>query len=358
MAGFSRSQTEFLPHPLLRSSHLQTVIAAYWSGAAMAYSAQPHVVLLDDGDQMVIHDDCPGCWVPGDRVVVMVHGLGGSHLSGYLVRISAKLKQRGYRTFRVDLRGCGAGGRLAKRPFHAGCSEDIDAVMRFVAKLCPQSPTTLMGFSMGGNIVLKLAGEYGNTPTAGLDSVVAVAPPIDLKYCCNNMSRGVNRLYDRDFVRRLVAHVRRRQAIFPELVPFEFPRRLNSIHEFDTIFTAPRCGFESVDDYYHRASSGPLLAKIQVPAFILAAADDSVVPVDIYSRHAVSSGTEVQITANGGHLGFLTRRKVVPDRRWMDQRVVSWVEDFSQRTAINPPHWLAPPRTDDSRRERGNLVQK
>lgn len=325
----------FRPHPLIRNSHAQTIVAAYWSGHKLNYSARQHFVVFDDGDQIVLHDDCPQNWKAGDRAVVMVHGLGGSHRSSYLVRIAHKLNLLGIRTFRVDLRGCGAGSNLAKRPFHAGCSEDVAQAVETVSALCLGSPITLNGYSMGANIVLKLAGEIGSGRLGGVDSVMAVAPPIDLAYCCRNMNRGFNRLYDWDFSRRLVRMVQGRLATDENFYDgFQFEQKPGRLIEFDTIFTAPQCGFESAEDYYSKASSAPVLPKIQIPGLILTANDDSVVPIEIFKQNPRSSSVELEVTKGGGHLGFIAPTNLVPDRRWMDQRVVHWIAKLDGHSAL------------------------
>ncbi|WP_158264933.1 YheT family hydrolase [Blastopirellula marina] len=259
----------------------------------------------------------------------MVHGLGGSHLSNYLVRISHKLNYLGIRTFRVDLRGCGAGESLAKRPFHAGCSDDIAQCVETVSAMCLGSPITLNGYSMGANIVLKLAGEIGGGRLGGVDSVIAVAPPIDLGYCCRNIGRGFNRLYDWDFSRRLVRMVEGRLEIDENCYDgFRFMEKPGRIVDFDTIFTAPQCGFESAEDYYTKASAARVLADIRVPGLILTADDDSVIPLEIFQMHPRSGSVDLEITRGGGHLGFIAPRSLVPDRRWMDQRVVEWISNL------------------------------
>jgi len=347
--------TELVPyqlHPWLRNPHAQTILGSYWCGQRIPYQAKQHFVLFEDGDQTVMHDDRPSDWQPGDRVVLLIHGLGGCHHSGYVVRIAHKLNQLGMRTFRVDLRGCGAGETLAKRPFHAGCSNDIAEAVRMIHALCPGSPLTLSGYSMGGNIVLKLAGEMGDGQLGGIDSVIAVAPPVDLSYCCNNMRNGVNRLYDWDFSRRLVRMVQKRCASDPEMFGgFQFEQRPDRLIAFDAAFTAPQCGFESAQDYYEKASAGPLLQDIKIPGMILVADDDSVVPYEIFSHHPRSSSLQLEVTRGGGHLGFITSREIVPDRRWMDYRVVRWISELGHRSGLRRPSLAQPPGAVSHRAE-------
>jgi predicted alpha/beta-fold hydrolase len=293
-------------------------------------------VPLGDGDALALHDDGPP---EGRAAVVLIHGLSGCHQSGYMVRCSAKLRARGVRVFRMDLRGCGAGFAWARHPLHAGRSEDAAAVLEFVSQLCPGLPVHLIGFSMGGNLVLKLAGELAGDAPPHLASVMAVSPPIDLVACCTAMQQGFNRVYDRRFVRGLVADIARRinevpGAVVKPLVPL--PRRLL---EFDSVFTAPAAGFADVDDYYCRASSGRVLERIAVPALIVTAASDPIVPLRPFEVARYSPTTHVVIAPCGGHLGFVAAGGIDPDRRWLDWRVVEWVLEHA--STEQPNHQLA-----------------
>lgn len=324
----------FRPHPLVRGGHLQTIVGSYLLSRVKLQS-EIHHVPLPDGDAITLHEDRGAVLQPAEgnerqvrnlsHTVVLVHGLAGCHQSSYMLRCSAKLLARGVCVFRMDLRGCGAGISLARQPLHAGRSEDAAAALDFVSQRCPGSPIHLVGFSMGANIVLKLAGELGDTAPARLASVMAVSPPIDLHACTRHIQRGFSRVYDRRFVRSLVMHVDQRKSLVPDalyrpLVPP--PRRLI---DFDSLFTAPLAGFADVHDYYTRASSGPLLDRIKVPTLIITAASDPIVPVSSFERATYSPTTQLHISPCGGHLGFVAATSTDADLRWLDWRVVDWV---------------------------------
>lgn len=286
---------------------------------------------LGDDDQIVLHDDCPATWFAGGRVALLVHGLGGCHGSPYMVRIARKLNERGVRVFRMDLRGWGAGAELARQPFHAARTDDIAAALERVRSEVGASPIALVGFSLGGNMVLKLLGsqpaEAGEQHAAGVDRAIVVAPPIDLMVCCRNLKRGMGRLYDRNYARFLWNHLRgraRQVAICGEALRQRRPR---TIVEFDARFTAPWGGFDSVEHYYATASAKDVLQNIHVPTIILTAADDPVVPEAIFDEASLSDCVRLHRTDHGGHLGFIAARNGDPDRRWMDWRVVQWVCD-------------------------------
>lgn len=315
----------FRPHPLLRSGHAQTIFGACLSRCRRAYGAVRHEVWLDDGDRLVLHDDRPGRWRPGERVALMLHGLGGSHESPYLSRISGKLNAHGVRTFRMDMRGFGAGYQLAKRPTHAGRSGDVARALQAMADACPGSPISLMGFSLGGNVVLKLVGETGACPPQNLVTAIAVSPPVDLMSCARHLRRGANWIYERAFLRGLIRHVAKCRPYLVNLdsIPFRpAPRRLI---DFDDRFTAPLSGFAGAEEYYARSSAAPLLTSIRVPTLIVAAADDPIVPARVFEDIRVSSSTTLHVTRHGGHVGFFGVSGVDPDRRWLDWRILDWV---------------------------------
>ncbi len=315
----------FVPHPLLRSGHLQTIAGVYLKGPLRPYRATPHQVMLPDGDRLVLHDDCPVDWRSGDRVALLLHGVAGCHGSSYLVRIAGKLNDVGVRTFRMDMRGCGAGARLAQFPGHAGRSEDALAAADTIQQLATTSPLTIIGFSMGGNIALKLAGELGDRPPSHLVGIVAVAPPIDLMHCGENIDRGFNQVYSRSFARQLVRFLQSRREHMPLLADLPLLPAPRRIVEFDDRFTAPLSGFRDVTDYYQQSSSLPVLSRITLPTLILSAADDPLIPVEMLQRAPLSPSTEIVLTEHGGHVAYIGQNSDDPDRWWMDWRIVDWV---------------------------------
>ena len=281
-------------------------------------------VLLEDGDQCILHDDVPSSWRPGNRVALLVHGLAGDHASPYMVRIAGKLNAQGVRAFRMDLRGCGAGFGLARHPYHSGRSDDLARAIDVVNQLCPNSPLSLLGFSLGANIVLKLLGEAPDRVPANLDRVLAVSPPVDLYHCVQYMGQGLNRLYDRHFARLLIRQVKALKQKLPEAP--DLPRGClpRGVFDFDEMFTAPVCGFKTALNYYRLCSSAQFVPEIRVPTLIMAANDDPLVHSSTYDDLVVPRSVKLQVHRSGGHLGFISRRKEVGDRHWMDRRAVEW----------------------------------
>ncbi len=233
----------FRPHPLVRGGHWLTLVGYYVGVAAARYRAKQHAVRMDDGDTFFLHDDLPDDWRQGDRVVLLVPGLDGSHRSPFMPRIATKLNLQGYRTFRMDHRGSGPEYQLAQLAGHAGRSEDTRAAIEYIRELCPNTPVTAVGFSMGGNILLKMLGELHREPIGNLDSCLAIAPPIDILACSQNMLQPQNRMYSRSFARSLVKQIRRRRPHVEQMRRISLRPHPANLMEFDDRFTAPLSGY-------------------------------------------------------------------------------------------------------------------
>jgi hypothetical protein len=227
------------------------------------------------------------------------------------------------RVFRVDLRGAGAGARLARRSYHIGLSTDLRAVLSAVAQWCPGAPLWLVGFSLGGNLVLKLAAEAAQTPVPGLVGVAAANPALDPAAGADLLDLPSNRVYNRYFADLLVAIARKRHRWLPFTALPRFPRNL-SLRQFDDLYTAPRWGYADSAAYYTANGAALLVNQIQVPTFILHARDDPFIALPPFERIAPRPGLTLELTDHGGHLGFLG-----PDGnggvRWAERRMAAWL---------------------------------
>ena len=314
----------------LQNPHLQTLGAFFLRGKMSNYQAERHVVTLADGDRIVIHDDQPKSWITGDRIAVLIHGLCGCHESPYVRRASDKLRRHGIRTFRLDMRGFGVSTLISRSHVHAGRSDDLKSVVQFVENLSPLSKISLVGFSLGGNIVLKTLGEWGFDFPRQVDSAVAVSAPVNLTYCSVNLRQNGNRFYDLYFMKTLKRQLSYRRRHVRGLVDNGLNPLPDRLLEFDDKFVAPIAGFRDARDYYDQCSSGPWLKHIEVPTILLAAKDDPIVPFECYEAFSMSRAIELVSTRYGGHLGFLSRGLRDPDRHWMDWRISQWISSLDQ----------------------------
>jgi len=326
----------FRPHRWIRGGHLQTVAISFFKTRIDFPATKRHEITLPDGDQIVLHDDTPGDWREGSPSLLIVHGLCGSHQTGYVVRLTHRFLRRGVRVFRLDMRGCGAGFGLAEGLNHAGRSGDLCAALEQIALITHEGPLWIVGSSLGGAQTLKMLGElYRDRPLSEeasespqrsalqqrLQRVAVVAPPVDLLACSRNMQRFHLRLYNRYFIGQLLGRIPPRVRQSEGWQRIDLARRPRTMFELDHRVTAPLSGFDSALDYYTRCSALEGLSAIGVRTLVLAASDDPIVPIETLDHAPWSPVTTLERVTGGGHVAFLQRG---PQPHWMDQRLEQW----------------------------------
>jgi predicted alpha/beta-fold hydrolase len=314
---------DFTPLPLLGNPHVQTVLAFFLAAPTVEAPTRERRLRLPDGDRLLLYDTVPAGWRPGGRIVLIVHGLGGSHRSVHVRRQAVVLLRAGVRVVRMELRAAGRGIAFARQTYHAGCSGDVRAAVAEVHRGAPASPIFLLGQSLGGNVVLKLAGEAADDPVPGLAGVIAIGPPIDVARCAARLAEPRNVVYEQFFLRELMAHLRRHRRIFPDLAMPRFPRRM-TLRLFDELYTAPFGGFNDADDLYRRTSSLPLIPRIAVPALVLTAKDDPIIAAEPFEALRAPDNVEVRVIERGGHLGFVGRDGA-GGLVWAERTAAAWL---------------------------------
>jgi predicted alpha/beta-fold hydrolase len=314
----------FHPFPFARSGFWQTIYGTYCPSLSAPSANALHTVILPDGDAVTLVENRPKHWSVGRRIILLVHGGAGSHQSPYMERMARRLYHQGHLILRMNFRSCGPGFGLSKRPYHGGISDDTRAVLHWIDREFPGSPVTQVGFSLGGNVTLKMAGEDGSRPTGPLDSVVAVSPPVDLKAAIRKLGRPENKIFSRAFLNSIQKDVKKLHKKFPELAPYKFPEKM-SVEVFDELYTAPRSGFSSVEEYYRTASSLPLLPEIRIPTFIICSMDDPIIDAAPLAQAPANKNVEILLTEQGGHVGFLGWGTHWDEVRWSDQPVGEWI---------------------------------
>lgn len=314
---------KFKPFPLISGRHGQTIIGCFLNLYRDPKSLT-HYCLLPDQDIVTYEVSTPPDWNEKRPTVVMVHGLCGSHKSVYLVRLSRKLYDRGIRSIRINMRGCGSGKGLARYSYHSKTSDDIYQILKQIKKNHPQSPLNLIGFSMGGNAVLKVAGEVSKRGEELIDQVIGVSPPVHLATSSRLLSHPQNRIYERYFIKLLIDDIRYRQKLFSDLPQIKLHYDLR-LFELDELYTAPHIGHSSAFEYYHYASSRPLIPHIEIPCKILYSLDDPIIDPTALDDLALSDKATVYKTENGGHMGFLGTPGFSGGFRWMDSVLFKWL---------------------------------
>jgi len=267
-------------------------------------------------------------WQPGDRTarkaLVIVHGLGGSDASPYAISTGQLAYARGWHVVRMNMRGCGDGEALCPLLYNAGLDSDLLAALHAVAQLAPR--LAVLGFSLGGNLALLTMGRRRELLPDGLVAGAAVSPPLDLAACAEALEGPGNGLFQRYFVSRLADAYRRRHASRPDLFAAGRELGLSTVREFDDRITAPFGGYESAAQYYERSSAGPWLAAIDRPALVLAAEDDPMIPAATVARWPCSPTVTRELTATGGHVGFVARSQA-RGWFWAAERVLAFLDE-------------------------------
>lgn len=313
----------FEPFPMFQDPHYQTILNSLFN-FFFEPTSEKKQVCLPGGDRLSLEVTTPKDWKEDGLTVLLVHGLCGSHKSPNLVRMVNRLEPMGIRTVRFNMRGCGSGKGLAREIYHSGRSEDVFEAIKALKKEYPASPIVVIGFSLGGNIVLKMAGELGSLADPWIQGVISVSPPVDLYSSVLMLGDEMNSMYERYFYRILRAEVYYRHRKFKDLGPVSLPKNLK-LHEFDQLYVAPQCGFESVSEYYSRCSAVNYISDIAVPTKILMAQDDPIVSSYSLDDLPLPEVVDLFKTKKGGHMGYLGDPRHEKGVRWLDALLVDWI---------------------------------
>ena len=308
----------FYPSSALRHPWVQTITAQIQPLRTPAVAQSQEIVTLPDGDALVISRSEPDKTPVGG--VILLHGLCGSQESLYIRRVAQYLHSKGLMVIRANMRGAGPGIEYAKQPYHSGRSPDIAALLSYLADKNPELAWVVAGFSLGGNVVLKLAGEYGDSPPSSLRGTIAVCPPIELSDTSKKLASPRNFAIEQYFVALLRKHARTLHRLHGTALP-KFPVFMN-LRDFDTYYTSVHAEYASVDDYYHHASCARQLEKITISTDIVLAEDDPIVCNDALARWNSHPALRQHRMAHGGHVGFLERVDWFSSRpNWLERAV-------------------------------------
>ena len=299
---------DFTPCRGLSNGHLQTIVGNFLPRPAFQLPSTPETVLVEpaDGSRVLCH--CHWQATPAERLtMVLVHGLEGSSDSRYVQGIAARGWEAGCNVVRMNMRNCGDTEHLTPTLYHSGLSGDVAAVVRHFSARFNLRRVALVGYSMGGNLVLKMAGEWGSRKP--LVAVAAVCPAIDLAAGSDALHEPVNRAYEWKFLRGLIARFERKARLYPDIYQTTAVGPIRSIREFDDKVLARYSEFRDADDYYHRAASASVVDRIAVPTLILCAQDDPFIRLLPNTRARIQANPWIQLaeTRHGGHCAFLSR---------------------------------------------------
>jgi hypothetical protein len=316
----------FAPRRGLLNGHLQTIVGNYLPRPRFTLAGEADAVLVDsaDGSRVVCHGHWHATDVVGRLTVVLVHGLEGSSESQYIRGLAARAWNAGCNVVRMNMRNCGDSDALTPTLYHSALSGDVGAVVEHYASRFGLERVALVGYSMGGNLALKLAGEWGaRKPLVG---VAAVCPAIDLAAGSDALHEPANRIYEWHFLRRLMQRYRRKVALFPNIYEKNGFGRVRSLREFDHKIVARYCGFRDADDYYYRAASARVIDRIAVPTLVLRALDDPFIRLTRETREKILANRNIHLveTMHGGHCAYLGM-DVGDDIHWAEAAVIRYL---------------------------------
>jgi len=330
--------TSFEPHPWLANGHLQTIVGNFLPRPAFDLPDVEETVEVDpaDGSRVLCHCHWQPESVRAKRLTaVLVHGLNGSSDSRYIRGIAQRAWDAGMNVIRMNMRNCGGTDALTPTLYHSGRSADVGAVVRHFTQRFGLERVALVGYSMGGNMVLKLAGEWGTR--APLVAVATVCSVIDLAACSNALHAPSNFIYERHFLHELMQRFRHKAELFPGIYRTSGIGPVRSIREFDQKIVAPYSGFRDADDYYYRAASARVIDRIAVPALVLIAQNDPFIRLIPETRERVLANPHIDFIEprQGGHCAVLSRRSTDGVRagdgiHWAEAMVVRYLQAVNE----------------------------
>ncbi len=356
-AGEARWLKPFMPRRWMRNGHVQTIIGNYLrrTGPMPAMSEQL-IVPVEPAHEAMRLNNGTNAWVPETSIlclchwqpaavrrsaltVVLVHGLEGSAHSGYILGNAARLWAAGCNVVRMNMRSCGGSDALAPTIYHSGRSEDIAALVQTLGRRGFER-VALVGYSMGGNLVLKYAGEVlkyaGGLDASASNPVCAVAgvsPLLDLAPSSAALHQPSNRLYEARFLRAMKRRLRDKAHRFPQLYGSLEAEgvydRIHSLRDFDGEIVARYGGFRDADDYYEQVRSSRFAASFALPTLILHAEDDPFIRTLPRTTAALLSNPSVRYveTTHGGHCAFLADPSGADQGRWAEETLAGWLAE-------------------------------
>ena len=261
------------------------------------------------------------------HLVILCHGLEGSSNSIYMSATANILSENGFDILLINQRSCSGEINLTPTIYHSGFTSDLSFIIKNHCDLYQK--IHFVGFSMGGNIMLKYVGEKSQLLDKRIRSCIAISSPIDLASSSNELGKFKNRIYEKNFLRSLKAKIKLKQEQYPQQYPKNSIDKVNTIYKFDDLFTAPIHGFKNADDYYYKSSSSHVLKDIKIPTTIISALDDPFLGDACYPFEAAlhNSNLHLIITKHGGHCGFYTKNEKYS---WLEKRILNQVKLFNK----------------------------
>ena len=329
----------FMPRRPFLGGHAQTIAGNFLPRRNELPSPAERLIRVEPEVQVLCH--CH--WQP-DRAdattLIIVHGLEGSSDSQYVIGTGSKAWRAGMNVVRMNMRNCGGTETLGPTLYNSAMSADVGVVAETLVREEGLQRVAFAGFSMGGNLVLKLLGEWGTQAPVQIQAGIGVSPAMDLAASADALHNRGNRIYEWRFLRGLQQRIKRKAALYPGRYDTHYLRDVRSLRQFDDQVTARYCGFRDAQDYYTRAASAQVLDRIAIPTLVLHAEDDPFIRVLPDTRHKLTQNPHITYlqTANGGHCAFLAEPNGY-DGRWAERQAIAFVQRVERGESMAAPAW-------------------
>lgn len=326
---------KFTPRRGLRNGHLQTMAGNFLPRRLQLPEPEPLLVEVEGPvagygpTQVLCHCHWQPIEVRSQRLtVVLIHGLEGSSSSRYILGNTARALAAGWNVVRMNMRSCGGTDHLSPTIYHSGRSADVGRVFNTIVRQHQLESIALIGYSMGGNLVLRYMGEQGSALPPQLKAVVGVSPLMDLAASSASLHAPSNRIYEWHFLRNMLARVERRKLMYPRIYSDARLDRIHSLRDFDQEIVARYGSFRDADDYYQSVASSHYAAAFQAPTLIIHSVDDPFIRMLPSTRTALLANPHVTFleTQHGGHCAFLaSASSPTDDGRWAEQTLLQYL---------------------------------
>jgi len=331
----------FVPRRPFVGAHAQTIAGNFLPRRNELPTPEERLIHVEPGVQVLCH--CHWQLERSSRTtLIIVHGLEGSTESQYVIGTGSKAWRAGMNVVRMNMRNCGGTENLGPTLYNSSMSGDVGSVAETLTREDGLQRIALVGFSMGGNLVLKALGEWGAQAPAQIMAGVGVSPAMDLAASADALHDRANRIYEWKFLRGLRRRIKRKAELFPDRYDIGYLRGVRTLREFDDQVTARYCGFRDAEDYYTRAASSQFLDGIAVPTLILHSDDDPFIRVLPDTRTKVLSNPAITYleTAHGGHCAFLADANGY-DGRWAERQAIAFVQRVDRGESVVAPEWAS-----------------
>jgi predicted alpha/beta-fold hydrolase len=323
-------ETTFKPAWWLSNAHLQTIYPALMRKSSVLIGLKRERLITPDNDFI----DIDWCGEGNQPLIILLHGLSGSTQSGYIRGLQQALLSKGFRTVALNFRGCSGELNYSARCYHSGETEDIHFLYQWLREREPETPIGAVGFSLGGNVLLKWLGERGNQ--LSLFAAIAVSVPLVLSICATKLDTGFSKFYRKILLSELKEHVEEKKLHLERLGNFQEVKRIEklgdisdieSFWQYDDRVVARLHHFKDVHDYYLRSSSRQFLKSIAITTLLIQALDDPFMTEEVLPNlDELSPTIQLEITQGGGHVGFIGGYIPFKPSYWLDQRIPEFFE--------------------------------